>query len=178
MNQIQTAGQQKYYDFISERAKSVRTGMIVWASLLCLALISLFNNIVIALILAIVGAALAAVNVKSQRELKGKLDSVPDKEEFFRQLAAPDVLSAQGGHVLLSKDYVLVYKNDIFIHYIPAMEKVEVGLEGNSRKHLFLTDKKGERHEILCCAKGTGAAREFDEVYNVLRRARAGKIRI
>ena len=33
MNQIQTAGQQRYYDFIEDRAKKVRTGMIVWSSL-------------------------------------------------------------------------------------------------------------------------------------------------
>ena len=37
---IQTAGEQKYYDFIEERAKSLRTGMIVWISLLAVALIA------------------------------------------------------------------------------------------------------------------------------------------
>lgn len=30
---IQTAGEQKYYDFIQERAKRLQTGMIVWGSL-------------------------------------------------------------------------------------------------------------------------------------------------
>lgn len=169
MNQIQTAGQQRYYDFISDRAKKVRTGMIVWASLLSLALISLFNNIVIALILALVGAVLAVSNVKSQKELKGKLDAVSDKDEFFRQLASPDVLTAQDGHVLVAKDYVLTYKTDVSIHYIPDMEKVEVGIQGNAKKFLFLTDSHGKRHEIMSCMKTAEDSVEFDKVYAALK---------
>ncbi len=125
MDRIQTAGQQKYYDFISDRVKKVRTSMIVWASLLSLALISLFNNIIIALILALAAAALAIPNIRAQKELKEKLEKIPDKEEFFRQLADPDLLSAEDGRVLISKDYVLVYKKDISVYYIPDMEKAE-----------------------------------------------------
>ena len=41
---IQTAGEQKYYDFIEERARSLRTGMIIWISLLAAALIAVFNS--------------------------------------------------------------------------------------------------------------------------------------
>lgn len=169
MNQIQTAGQQRYYDFISDRAKKVRTGMIVWASLLCLALISLFNNIVIAIVLALVGIALAVSNMRSQKDLKGKLEVIPDKEEFFRQLASPDVLMAQEGHVLVAKDYVLTYKTDVFIYHIPDMEKIEVGLQGNAKKFLFLTDSQGKRHEIMCCMKTAEDSVEFDKIYAALK---------
>ena len=63
MMNIQTAGQQKYYDFIQERAKRLKTGMIVWMSLLCLALISLSNNVVIAVIMALIGITLAVTNL-------------------------------------------------------------------------------------------------------------------
>ena len=83
---IQTAGEQKYYDFIQERAKRLQTGMIVWGSLLAVAFICLFSNIVITVILAVGGAFLAMTNIKARSELKGKLDQIEDKEEFFRQL--------------------------------------------------------------------------------------------
>lgn len=169
MNQIQTAGQQRYYDFIEDRAKKVRTGMIVWASLLCLALISLFHNIVIAVILALVGAALAVSNVRLQKELKGKLDCISDKEEFFRQLTSPDVKTAKDGHVLVAKDYVLTYKTDVHIYCIPDMEKVEVGIQGNMKKHLFLTDSQGRRHEIMSCVRTAEDSAEFDQVYAALK---------
>lgn len=169
MNNIQTAGQQKYYDFIEDRAKRIRTSMIVWISLLCVAFISLFNNVIIAVILAAVGIFLAVVNVKSQRELKGKLDIIPDKEEFFRQLVDPDAIEAEDGHILVTKDYVLLYKADVLIYRIADMEKVEVGMQGNARKFLFLTDKQGKRHEIMSSMKKSEDSKEFDKVYYALK---------
>ena len=169
MNQIQTAGQQRYYDFIEDRAKKVRTGMIVWSSLLCLALISLFHNIVIAVILALVGAALAVSNMKSQKELKGKLDAISDKEEFFRQLTSPDVQTAQDGHVLVAKDYVLTYKTGVHIYCIQKKKKVEVGIQGNMKKYLFLTDSQGRRHEIMSCMRTAEDSAEFDKIYAALK---------
>ena len=56
---IQTAGEQKYYDFIEERARSLRTGMIIWISLLAAALIAVFNSPVIGAVLAVAGVLLA-----------------------------------------------------------------------------------------------------------------------
>ena len=105
---IQTAGQQKYYDFIQERAKKLQTGMIVWASLLAVAFICLFSNIMLALILAVAGAFLAVTNMKSQKELKSKLDGIRDQEEFFHQLADPNLTEIPDYHLMIAKDYVLV----------------------------------------------------------------------
>lgn len=170
MSAIQNAGQQRYYDFISERAKSIRTGMIVWISLLCVAFISLFNNPVIAAVLALAGAFLAVMNLKSQRALKEKLSVVPDQEEFFRQLTAPGVVTADNGHVLAAADYVLVYRTDVFIYPLADMEKIEVGFQGKTKKFLFLTDKNGERHEIMSCMQKAGESGEFDRVYYALKK--------
>ena len=166
---IQTAGEQKYYDFIQERAKRLQTGMIVWGSLLALAFICLFSNIVIAAILAVAGAFLAMTNIKARSGLKGKLDQIEDKEEFFRQLTAPDVAEFPDCHVIIARDYILVFKEDIFIYAFADMEKVEVGTQGEVKKVLFLADRQGKRHEIISTAKGDGMQREFDRVYETLK---------
>ena len=50
---IETAGQQKYADLTAKRIKSLQTGMIVWISFLCLALICSFDNIMLAAIIAV-----------------------------------------------------------------------------------------------------------------------------
>ena len=123
----------------------------------------------IAVILALVGAALAVSNMKSQKELKGKLDAISDKEEFFRQLTSPDVQTAQDGHVLVAKDYVLTYKTDVHIYCILDMEKVEVGIQGNMKKYLFLTDSQGRRHEIMSCMRTAEDSAEFDKIYAALK---------
>ena len=41
---IETVGQQKYADLTAKRIKSLQTGMIIWISLFCLALICSFSN--------------------------------------------------------------------------------------------------------------------------------------
>ena len=167
----QTAGEQKYSDFIKERTNSVRMGMIIWASLLAVAFIASFSNIKVGILLGIVGAALAVLNVRSQNVLKSKLDGVEDKQEFFNQLAVPDVLELKEYQLLIAKDYVLKIKGDVFVYKISDMEKVEVGIqkEGRiSRKVLFLTDQKGLRHEIAVCERGGDASEGFDQAYQLL----------
>ena len=64
---IETAGQQKYADLTAKRIKSLQTGMIVWISLLCLALICSFDNIMLAAIIGCVGIVLAVLNTKQEK---------------------------------------------------------------------------------------------------------------
>ena len=73
---IETAGQQKYADLTAKRIKSLQTGMIVWISLLCLALICSFDNIMLAAIIGCVGLVLAVLNTKARKEFNRKLDRV------------------------------------------------------------------------------------------------------
>ena len=112
---IQTAGEQKYYNYIEAQVKKLRTGMIVWGSLLAVALIGMFSDMRLALILAVVGVALAVLNLKSQQALKEKLDVVEDKEEFFRQLTDSESVELKEEQIIITKDYVLLGKDKVNI---------------------------------------------------------------
>lgn len=167
---VQTAGEQKYADFIQEKSKSTRMGMIIWISLLAVAFIASLSNIKVGILLGIVGAALGVLNVKSQKSLRKKLDGIEDKEEFFNQLIAEDAVELPQYRLLIAQDYVLKFKGDVFIYKIADMDKVEVGIqkEGhNPQKVLFLTGKDGVRHEIAACGKEKDDG--FDRAYDVLR---------
>ena len=165
---IQTAGEQKYYNYIEAQVKKLRTGMIVWGSLLAVALIGMFSDMRLALILAVVGVALAVLNLKSQQALKEKLDVVEDKEEFFRQLTDSESVELKEEQIIITKDYVLLGKDKVNIYLLSEMEKVEVGLQGKMGKALFLTDRQGKRHEILACVKGDGKQEDFDRAYRTM----------
>ena len=128
--------------------------MIVWISLLCLALICSFDNIMLAAIIGCVGIVLAVLNTKARKEFNRKLDRVKDKEEFYRQLA----------------DYVVTVDTDVEIYDLNQMEKLEVGKQGNIKKTLFLTEPDGKRHAILSTTKGDGRQRAFDQVYERLHK--------
>lgn len=163
---IQTAGEQKYYDFIQERTKSLRLGMIVWASLLAAAFIASLTNLKIGALLGIIGIVLAVLNVRAQKALKSKLDIIEDKKSFFNQLTAPETVESEEFRLLITAGYVLKYKEDVYIYRLSDMEKTEVGIEKNGTRHLFLTEKNGTRRELADCVKND--SEEFDRVYRAI----------
>lgn len=162
---IETAGQQKYADLTAKRIKSLQTGMIVWISLLCVALICSFNNIMLAAILGVIAVVYAVINTKGRKEFNRKLDGMKDKDEFFRQLAAPDALELKEEQLIIARDYVVLVDADVHIYDLNKMAKVEVGKQGNIKKTLFLTDTEGKRHAIISTTKGDGKQKKFDQVY-------------
>lgn len=142
--------------------------MIVWGSLLAVAFIGMFSDARLAVILAVIGVALAIRNVRSLQALKGKLDVVGDKEEFFRQLTDTDLIEQKDARLMVAKDYLLVMKKDVFIYPFSDMEKVETKVRGKSGKTLFFTDRQGTQHEILSCGKGDKEKEEFERACRIL----------
>lgn len=164
---VQTAGEQRYYDFIGERVRSLRTGMIVWISLLAVALIAGWNHLVIGTVLGIVGIILAVLNLRSQRELRRQLEIVGDKDSFFNQLIAPDTVEIVKFHLLITEDYILAVRPDVVLYRLCDMKKIEVGLGRDDEKALFLTDKEGIRHELIRTREKQDA--DFEQAYQVLK---------
>ncbi len=168
--EIQTAGQQKYYDLIEEQAKSLRLGMIIWLSLLAVALLAIFSGGILGYILAILGAALGALNIRSQKALWSKLKGIADKEDFFNQLIDGETVEIPDYRLMITREYVVLYRSEIRIYPLKEMDKVEVGIrqQGNYRqKTLFLTDHTGKRNEIAVCSQ-SGQESAFDLAYHTL----------
>lgn len=167
---IQTAGQQKYYDFIEERAKSLRLGMIIWLSLLAVALLAILAGGKMGYVLAALGAALGVLNIRSQKALKGKLDILADRDDFFQQLTESDTVEIPEYRLIITRDYVLQYRNEVFVFRIKDMEKVEVGIRQQGKyqqKTLFLTDRAGKRNEMAVCSRKE-QEKMFDLAYHTL----------
>lgn len=157
---IETAGQQKYADLTAKRVKSLQTGMIVWISLLCLALISSFSNIVLAVIIGIIAVIYAVVNTKARKAFNSKLDHIRDKDEFYRELTAPDVLELKKEQVLIARDYVITVGKDVQIYDLKHIRKAELEQQGG-KKSLILIDDKGRKHTIVSGSKN----KKIEEAY-------------
>lgn len=145
---IQTAGEQKYYDLVEEKVKSLRTAMIVGISFLALALISMFSNIVLGILLGIVGAFLTAKNIRQQKEMNGQLEKLEDKEQFFRQLIASDTQEIRELGLIVTKDYIVQCSREEL--YICSREEIESAkiLKEKGKQVLVFTDGKGKRYEV------------------------------
>lgn len=144
---IQTAGEQRYYDFIEEKAKSLRTGMIVWISFLAAALIIVFNNIFVGAVLAAAGAVLGVRNMKGQKELESKLSGIQDRTGFFNQLIAPETADLPVCGLIVTREYVLSCRKDIFISPLSRIERMEIQTEGK-KKVCILIVRGGGSHEV------------------------------
>lgn len=138
-------------------------------SVFCPALICSFDNTCWQQLLEC-RTCFSSVEYKSKKRINRKLDRVKDKEEFYRQLAAPDVLELKEEQLLIAKDYVVTVDTDVEIYDLNQMEKLEVGKQGNIKKTLFLTEPDGKRHAILSTTKGDGRQRAFDQVYERLHK--------
>lgn len=168
---IQTAGEQKYYDFIEDKAKNLRTGAIVWVSLLAAALIAALSNLLLGGVLAATGIILAVMNIRSRKELSSKLDGIEDKAGFYNQLIAADTVEIPDYRLLITKDYVLSMKSQLSVFCLKEMAKVEVGIGRGGEKALFLTDKKGIRQELA------RTSQKEDEIFDRAYRGLQEKIR-
>src|SRR5699024_4485009 len=113
---IQSAGQQKYQDLIRKPAERVRTAMIVWISLACLAFISFFYNVWVALILAAAAAVLAARNIGARRVLEGALDGIEDREDFFCQLMEGNTMEFPGYPVVVTREYLVTAYQTVLVY--------------------------------------------------------------
>lgn len=165
---IQTAGEQKYYDFIQERANRQQTGMIVWGSILAVAFISIFSNIAVAAALAAAGILIATWNLKARRELGAVLEAVGDKEEFFRQLTAPDTVEIPDCHVIITRDYILAGKEKIVVLAIADVKKIEKRTHEGTKKTVCLTDQQGRHYEIASAKRGSRAQQGLERLYSML----------
>lgn len=168
---IQTAGEQKYYDFVQKEAERLRLGMIIWVSMLAAALISVFENVKIAVLLALIGIVLAGVNIRKQQKHNKILERVKDKKEFYLQLTADDMKEWKELGLIICKDYVLCKTTDIHVCCLSNMVEVEVEADKSAgKKMLFLIDTEGERNEIVSCIVGSQTEKMADEVSDILQR--------
>lgn len=151
---IQTAGEQKYYELIKERAKTLRTCMIMWISLLAVALIAATSNIILGAGIGAAGIFLAVWSIKEQRKLEGKTSHILEKAEFYNQLISPESVEINELSLLITKDYLLAYNKEIQIYLRSELKKVQIVetvLETQTYQSLRVTDQSGSQQEIAIC---------------------------
>lgn len=160
-------GKEIYQQFISERQKRIRTATAVWVCMLVISIFCTIQGSIFGGILAIFGILLAVFNLLSYRKVARLLDLVGDKDQFFKELES--AVTDSDENIKICENYVLLRNSEIQVLYFQDMQKVEVGIQGQVKRTLFLTDKNAKRHVILSCFQGDGRQEEFDQVYHLLR---------
>lgn len=150
---IESAGEQRYYDFIAPRMKKHRLIDISSLSIICAGFICLTakaeEGIFIGLFLIVLGISMAVKNMGSKQELNKKLDIVDDKKKFFKQLVDKETVEFKELQLIITNDYVLKYSDDLYIYKLADMKTVEIE---NNRLYIVGYDK--EHYEIAVNEKG------------------------
>lgn len=140
---IETAGEQRYYDFIAARVKKHRLIDISSISIICAGFISFTakaeEGIFIGLFLIVLGISMEIKNIGSKQDLNKKLDIVDDKKKFFKQLVDKETVEFKDLRLIITNDYVLKYSDDLYIYKLADMKTVEIK---NNRLYIVGYDKE------------------------------------
>ncbi len=162
---IESAGEQRYYDFIADKTKKNRLLDISCLSLISAGFIAFTSKaeecIFIGLILVIIGVVIAVKSTMLRNELHRKLEVIEDKKKFFHQLVSKDTVEFKDLRLLVTNDYLLKNSDELYIYKIADLKNVEI-----RNNKLLIVDCDNKRHEIALNEKGKEDS--FDTVCQLL----------
>ena len=124
------------------------------------------------LVMAVITGSALAIRIRHNRMELAKLGSMEEAEKKFRD--AETVYYEPFG-LTVGRDFAVTEQPTLRVYLLSEMGKFEVGLAGEARKVLFLTDRNGERYPIAETRKDRDYQKEFDRAYNQVREIFSGR---
>ena len=162
-------------DILNEIKKKTQTSLLICVSMLAAGCILLISRHIAGWLFVCMGAGLAYSLYNKNSRLGKELSHISDMDSFSRQFAAGASFYSELLGLTITEEYAVITIPYLQIFRLEDMEKFEVGLQGDVRKALFLTDKSGTRHKIAETQKGDALQEEFDRAYNAVREYFAGR---
>ena len=124
------------------------------------------------LVMAVITGATLTIRIRRSRAELAKLGSTEEAEKKF---SAPDTVYYEPFGLTVGRDFAVTEQPALRVYLLDEMEKFEVGLAGDVRKVLFLTDRNGERYPIAETRKDRDYQEDFDRAYNQVREIFSGR---
>ena len=158
-----------FSEILSDINSKTKTSLLICVAMLIAAAVMLATRHSVGWLFLCAGGALAFALYNKQKSMKQELSKIDDFDEFCRGFDSWDSVSLELLGLTIFGDYAVLTVPSLKIYKMNEMEKFEVGLQGDVRKVLFLTDKDGKRHKIAETQKGDALQGEFDRAYEVVR---------
>lgn len=158
-----------FRDILSEINGKTKTSLLICASMLIAGAVLFASKHNVGWLFLCAGAALGYALYNKKKSLERELAKVDDFDAFCRGFDSLDSTSLELLGLTIFGDYAVITIPSLKIYPMKDMEKFEVGLAGDVRKALFLTDKDGKRHKIAETQKGDALQAEFDRAYEAVR---------
>ena len=157
-----------FEDIIKEQKSSMKTSLTICVSLFVAAGAVFFVRRTIALFFLLVAVLLAVSLYSMYSKFKAQIADI-DVDEVAGEFISANSRYFMQFELTITDNYVIMERPAFKVYTLAKMEKFEVGIAGEMRKALFLTDFKGERHKIAETQKGDATQRDFDEAYECIR---------
>ena len=154
---------------LKDQKSRLRVSMTVCASLLVAAAVLLIAKQGMGWVFLCMAAVMAAALFLQQRRFREELAKIANREALEKELSRGGGRYWEAFSLVLTADYAILERPSLQIYPLAQMDKFEVGLAGEARKVLFLTDRSGTRHPIAETRRGEAAEQAFDEVYGRIR---------
>lgn len=158
-----------FEDIIAEIQNRTRTSSVILVSMLIAGIILLSSGHMVAWLFICMGTVLACSLLSKKTKLNKELSIITDMDAFCSEFDSAGCIHFDLLGLTLMKEYAVMELPYLQILALRDMEKFEVGLQGDIRKALFLTDRNGVRHKIAETQKGDALQEEFDGAYEAVR---------
>ena len=157
-----------FSEVLSDINNKSKTSLLICVTMLIAAAVMLLTQYSVGWLFAIMGIILAAALYSKHQRTQKELAKIHDFTSFCLQYdSARTKLELLA--LTITDEYAVVTLPYLQIFPLDDMEKFEVGLQGDIRKVLFLTDRNGRRHKIAETQKGDALQEEFDKAYEAVR---------
>jgi|GEM_PF-267909 hypothetical protein len=154
---------------LQEQKSRQRLNLTVLAALSVAAVVLVFAKQVMGWVFLVMALLMGAAMFLRLRNYRQALEKLGDRDAFARQIREADSLQLEAFGLTLTKDFAVLERPSFQVYRLEEMAKFEVGLAGDAKKVLFLTDRQGERHAIAETAKGDDNQSAFDRAYRWVR---------
>ncbi|MBR5959582.1 MAG: hypothetical protein IKZ98_01180 [Clostridia bacterium] len=154
---------------LTEQKSKTNLSLLICLSLFIASVLLLVNGQMIGLVFLVMSLIIGTALLVRVRRAREELAKLGDNDEAGRKLDAGDAVHYPAFGLTIGPDFVVLEKPTLQVFLLGEMKKFEVGLAGDVRKVLFLTDRDGKRHPIAETRKEDDHQADFDRAYRQIR---------
>ena len=144
--------------------RQYKANVVIGFALIVVGALTIAVRTLTAVLLVLIGLALLLMTRKNRERNFKEIEKIQNPADFNQSMLDSGLDMPEFSLYLCNK-YAVSELKGLKVHVLRDMNKFEVGIAGDKKKTLFLTDKNKVRYEIASTVKGDKRQKSFDEVY-------------
>ena len=154
---------------LSEQKSKTNLSLLICLSMFVASVLLLVNGQMIGLVFLVMSLIIGTALLVRVRRAREELAKLGNNDEAGKKLDAKEAVYYPAFGLTIGPDFAVLEKPTLQVFLLGDMRKFEVGLAGDVRKVLFLTDRDGKRHPIAETRKEDDHQADFDRAYRQIR---------